>query len=417
MTGNDDEKGHIVGISKLESSISWLDFSEDDRRKMMEVVSLFKLRETRDELGIGSIRDTFAEMLFLGTGTMQTRARYFLIVPWIYLRLEKRRIPSSKIDERLKQEESYIIRVLLEGDSDGVIGRISGPRLNRFPSNIYWYGLRRWGIFRHNMGQLQYHRSLDRIYQIKQTSHTTDDGEPLDWGSGVNWDPHLPQEPEGFPHGLNLSLTDEEARYLQEKIHLHCSDSMLPFLVDSRVLLDEVDFAWLHPNLSSFPPDLQSKLNHAQNFSEIMFGAALLYNYLLAEKDKREELVSKYKEDLDAWYEIVSLNQRALNDWDLAAFWSLVRAHGRIPIQTQQFVTRWINVSYKGGTIARVEKNKKAREVIRIRETYLKGGRSRFKSKRHRELWGGASGNFQVDYRWWVTKRIVNDIIRGLEKD
>ncbi len=31
-------------MGELESSISWLDFSEDDRRKMMEVVSLFKLR-------------------------------------------------------------------------------------------------------------------------------------------------------------------------------------------------------------------------------------------------------------------------------------------------------------------------------------------------------------------------------------
>ncbi len=38
----------------LKSEISWLDFAEDDRRKMMEVLSLFKLRETRDELGLQS---------------------------------------------------------------------------------------------------------------------------------------------------------------------------------------------------------------------------------------------------------------------------------------------------------------------------------------------------------------------------
>ena len=180
--------------ANLKSSISWLDFSEDDRRKMMEVVSLFKLRETRDELGLGSIRNTFADMLFPGTGTMQTRARHFLIAPWIYLRFERNKVPSSKIAERMRQEETRIISILLQGDTDGVIGRISGPRLNRFPSNIYWLGFTRRGIFRHNIGQWQYHRSLDRVYQMNQAHHFTDDGEPLDWGLGANWDPHLPPD-------------------------------------------------------------------------------------------------------------------------------------------------------------------------------------------------------------------------------
>lgn len=54
-----------MNSDNLISSISWLDFAEDDRRTMMEVVSLFKLRETRDELGIGLIRSAFSNLLFL----------------------------------------------------------------------------------------------------------------------------------------------------------------------------------------------------------------------------------------------------------------------------------------------------------------------------------------------------------------
>jgi hypothetical protein len=50
----------------LQSSIAWIDFSEQDRRKMMEVVALFKQRDTRDELGLGSIRDAFADLFFPG---------------------------------------------------------------------------------------------------------------------------------------------------------------------------------------------------------------------------------------------------------------------------------------------------------------------------------------------------------------
>jgi len=34
----------------LQSSIAWVNFSGQDRRKMMEVVPLFKQRDTRDEL-------------------------------------------------------------------------------------------------------------------------------------------------------------------------------------------------------------------------------------------------------------------------------------------------------------------------------------------------------------------------------
>jgi len=35
------------------STISWLDFSESERRKAVEVVAFFEDRETRDELRLG----------------------------------------------------------------------------------------------------------------------------------------------------------------------------------------------------------------------------------------------------------------------------------------------------------------------------------------------------------------------------
>lgn len=88
-------------MTELNSSITWLDFSEDDRHKMTEVISFFKLRETRDELGLGSIRNALADLLFPGTTTLQTRARYFLFIPWIYTHFERRRVPSARVATRL----------------------------------------------------------------------------------------------------------------------------------------------------------------------------------------------------------------------------------------------------------------------------------------------------------------------------
>ncbi len=74
----------------MTSTFTWLDYSEHERRKMLDVIELFNSRTTRDELGIGGIRDAFADLLFPGTTTIQTVAKYFLLVPWMYLQLAQR---------------------------------------------------------------------------------------------------------------------------------------------------------------------------------------------------------------------------------------------------------------------------------------------------------------------------------------
>jgi len=94
------------------STIAWIDFAEDDRRKMIAAVSAFRDRDTRDELGFGSIRDALSDLLFPGTSTIQTRARYFLFVPWIYQYLEQRRVPSGRIGDRLRQDEIRLVSAL-----------------------------------------------------------------------------------------------------------------------------------------------------------------------------------------------------------------------------------------------------------------------------------------------------------------
>jgi len=45
------------------------------------VLDLLAEKGVVDELGIGVIRDAFADLLFPGISTIQTRAKYFLIVP------------------------------------------------------------------------------------------------------------------------------------------------------------------------------------------------------------------------------------------------------------------------------------------------------------------------------------------------
>ena len=68
----------------MASTFTWLDYSEVERRRMLDVIDLFGEKTTRDELGIGGVRDAFADLLFPGTTTIQATAKYFLFVPWMY---------------------------------------------------------------------------------------------------------------------------------------------------------------------------------------------------------------------------------------------------------------------------------------------------------------------------------------------
>ena len=97
----------------LTSSFSWLDHSESDRRKALDIVDLFREQGTRDELGIGTVRDALADSLFPGVSTIQTRARYLLFVPWIYKALEDRKTKSADIERLARYHEIELINPLL----------------------------------------------------------------------------------------------------------------------------------------------------------------------------------------------------------------------------------------------------------------------------------------------------------------
>ena len=383
---------------------------------MIEVVSLFREQDTRDELGIGSIRDALADFFFPGTTTLQTRARYFLLVPWMYTYYENRKVSSEKIAGRLRQDEIRLIDTLKEAGETGVIGERSGISLHRFPSSIYWKGLQRWGVCRFLGTTEQYHRSLDRWYEGNRQSSQADDY--FSPGQIYNWDPDLPVRPAEDSAGTHLSLTVTEARYLRECLRLNCTGSLITVLVENTDPVDDtVTFPWLHPQMDMFPLDLKDKLEHARNFSESIHGAALLYNLMLAEKADQEELVTNYSEELQTWWNEMNLRSKAWKKWDRLAFWSFATCLGRIPYMTQSFADRWLDALLGANGITKPEKSKTMMSLVENRERSLKRARSRFVSQRHLELWSGAASAGQIDFRWRVAKGITNDILRGLNSN
>lgn len=403
----------------MATNLSWIDFSAKDRRRMLDVVALFRERDTRDELGLGSIRDAFAEELFPGTSTIQTRARYMLFVPWIYKRLEDLKVPSGKIAERARQDEIYLINSLKSGgESEGVIGIEAGNTLQRLPSSVYWYGLGRWGIRKYQGSRAQYHRSLDSFYRRSQYFQTDDTKEPIFGEVAVNWDPGLPEAPDRLLYETDFGLPEDESSYLLEKIQFYCKGSLLAHLVyRTEPAGKDVEFIWMHPEYGSFPQRLREIVDHGRRFSEVLHGAALLYNLLLSEKGGYSDWRDDYLRRLEEWAAKIEAERNLIEAWDLEGFWKFVgSAEYRVGYRTQRFIMAWIELVGRSSSAVDIVDKSEARALVEEREVSLKRSRARLRDEHRLARWGGSSGSAPLEYRWTTARMLVNDILIGMGK-
>ena len=84
--------------------LGWIDFSKSERSKILSVLDLLTEAGTLDELGIAPIRDSFANIFFPGTSTIQTRAKYFFIIPYILKDLERSNVTNPNELRRMLDE-------------------------------------------------------------------------------------------------------------------------------------------------------------------------------------------------------------------------------------------------------------------------------------------------------------------------
>lgn len=396
--------------TQMQSRLAWVDHDSAARKRINEILVLFRERDSRDELGLGAIRDSFSDKLFPGTSTIHTRLRYMLFIPWVFKDLEGRRVPSSEIEARARRFELQLIAPLRKSDdSSGTIGAEARSELKRLPSDAYWAGLGGWGIRRFEGSINDYFGFLDRIYEIRKQNNACGD-DAIENSNFLTWHPHLPDPPEGFPWELSFALTREEAEFLRDTIVTAAGGSMLGWLAREKRLA-EVDLPWEHPDLARFPGPIWELLQHAQLFSEVMRGAAILYNLMLAEMDGRDELVEEHRAGISEWAD--SLDGERISRWVIHDLWEAVGGSWRtIKPGARRFVAKWTR--YAGEAPHDVVDNRRARDLVRMREQTLKRGRSRFVNARAREQWGGYAGIRPMTFRWPIAKTFLEDLVRGL---
>ena len=393
-------------------NLGWIDFSDSDRKKTMDVLRLFQEQGAVDELGIGIIRDGFANFFFPGTSTIQTRAKYFFIIPYAMMdTVSDSHVFSVQQALRRLDEIEKESAVILKNNSDGqgVIGATVLPKwVVRTPSTIYWNGLRTLGIFNagllQNMTISEYFRLAIKLREEKKASalgnrkedaeeNNKDDIDAGDFLFRNFWQLSCVKN---WKDGLSIDLTPNEADYLATKIKTSNPKSVFAFVLREDIDIEQyVDF-------SSFSSDLKPQLDEdnaemlelADRFNDFISLAQIRYNLMLSENENEDannlwndvkDLASDYAErvDLDAIFARLHLHNPGLRD----------------------FLHKFRMAAITGDWNA-------ADNAILKQEVRIKGARAKLKNKNKypADKW---IGGYKLDYRFTDARRLIMDIRKG----
>jgi hypothetical protein len=383
---------------------------------MRELIGLFSDKESLDELGIGQVRDAFSDLLFPGTSSLHTRARYLVIVPWCYRAAERQGRTGVALTSQVEMNERTVIATLKKADvGEGLIGSRAGVAVKTLPSTIYWTALAQYGI-----------RYGDQTGgSFARESAVNIEAEELAERPVGMWHPTVPERPRGFPYEVpgGLDLTESEARWLRDRVLAGTAGSMLAHLLaQGHCPVGDSNAPWEDPAVADAPDHAIVDLRHAELFSLAMHGAALLYNLLVAERYEREgftqveDPVDDYRARLTDWADGVVQQAGDFATWDRADMWARVTAHNpRIADNhmMRRFVDGWLDAVTSGAAHLAADDDR-LRAVVEQREKLVKRAQSRFVNERMIRTWSGASGSRRLTFRWPNVRRLVTDIHHGL---
>jgi hypothetical protein len=294
-------------------NIGWVDFSKSDCDMVLSVLRQLTDPGAMDELGIGTIRDAFSDILFPGTSTIQTRAKYMFIIPYICLELERGgKLSPREFITSLEQEELSLIDVLAINNAEGVIGMRSRQTLQRKPSSIYWNALRTYGFFTEPLTLSEYaalfcakrnaadYQKSKGKRNMRDEYDTADDSDTGKSGMAF-W--RVPAFDPDWRDTLKINLTKEEAVFMRDKILStpNVRDSLLALILREKRsdFCKYESFAEISALRDIMPPDMWRDYCLSRDFSAFVFGAQIRYNVIFSEgqNETANDLWAEYKEN------------------------------------------------------------------------------------------------------------------------
>lgn len=293
--------------------LGWIDFSKSERNKILSVLDLLQQPGTLDELGIAPVRNGFANIFFPGTSTIQTRAKYFMIVPYALKDLERSKETNPNVLRRTLDaiERECGERLLSQNRNEtGIIGGRSllrGQWVKRAPVEVYWNGFRQYRIFTGgNLTLTEYLRTScalkNRKATLKKLGNRNDNAEENecdDKDAGSNgsfqfW--NLPPYSAHWKTDLEMKLNTVEADFLKKQIISTFPDTMLGFILKENLtqVLECENFDSLAELIDLFPEHIQADYWLALQFSHFLYIIRTAYNIITSDH-KNEVANSEYE--------------------------------------------------------------------------------------------------------------------------
>lgn len=393
--------------------LGWIDFSKSERSKVLSVLELLSEPGTLDELGIAPIRDGFSELFFPGTMTLQTRAKYFFIVPYALRDMELGRETSpARAMRELDRVEQECGKKFVENNPNmvGIIGSnalAAGGWVKRGPANIYWAGLRKYGIFQNpDLSLSEYVRVVCALkaertntLSLGNRNDNADDSkdqDDQDAGSVAGyrfW--NIPTYQYDWKDNLVMELTPEEGAFLKKQMVSRYQDSMLAYVLENHVdaFFQCSSFQELKSIIHLFPKEMQDDYYLALQFSDFLEVINTLYNVIISDGKNAEavQLWNTMKDILDDYASV-----------------DLTRIVNRLKVYNSALV-RFLTEA-KEAMLAHDETA--LRNTIIRRERELKTSRAKVlhPGEFEDDAWFGIG---TLDYRFTVAKRILSDIVES----
>ncbi len=392
--------------------LGWIDFSKEDRKKALDVINLLTESGAVDELGIGIVRDAFSNYFFPGTSTVQTRAKYFLIVPYaikdilLNPKIKSTREAVDALDFLEKNSATIMYR---KGERNGLIGVNNMPFgwVQRAPSVIYWSGIKKFEIVKNtdlNIGDLfRYYISIykekkDNTKLLNRLDDPSDDQDDIDAGDiSLLQYLNIPTYKKSWKNNLKLDLTKDEAHFLKSQIIKVVPDSLLAYILKNNINISQYNsfMECSEDVFESVSNDNKEAILLANSFNELVYLIRVRYNYLLSD--------GKNADAVKRWDEIENSNFIDNLQVDIRKIFYFFRLSNP---PTKYFLEKALEYSLN-------RDYKSLDELLKAREIKLKGpARAKLNhiGETDTEKW---VGGYYLDYRFSRAKAIIEDIYKG----
>ena len=388
--------------------IGFIDYSKEERNKILSTLKLLGEQSALDELGIGVLRDAYADILFPGISTLQTRAKYFVLIPYLFEKAsemaEKGKLRSGQeMLQWLHITEDKLVETLVRNSAPGTTGIIGSTALKRKrsvkmkPSAIYWSGLRTLGIIRNEHLSLSAACSATvQLAKEKSAAELKKDGESFDdlTAANIGATLFLPLQPDYLPEKESrIELTLKEAEFLESCIlrSLVTRDSLLAFLVRNRIVCNSFEDI----PVDILPAHLQRDYMLAYDFSRFIYGAHVRYNVIYS-NDTDDRMTAEFHAWRDAFLQDV---------FDLDPILERVSCNP----QLESFCRHFLDAVNRNDFNA-------IDELIVNRELQVKGSRAKLRKPGEYQYNPDRPVHFyMLDFRFNRANVIIQDILTGLE--